>query len=185
MEFRFKLIKNNKIKVVGFICDDNLIETIGIDIKAIKKTGCSEYIIKDKAIYSLEKCIHWNYYIDDYDDISSIIIEARKKGKLLYINKLDLENSENQMYFYINTNVICRQEKSDLISVLNTNGNVLFLRGIYYELWKLLNNPISFDEIMKKMESSSFDAEKTKEALHLLQEKGIVVKNTSFDIDFY
>jgi deoxyhypusine synthase len=68
---------------------------------------------------------------------------------------------------------------------LNTNGNVLILRGIYYELWKILSNPISLDEIMKKMESSNFNAERINEAIHLLQEKGIVIENTSFDIDIY
>jgi hypothetical protein len=185
VEFRFELIKKSKIKINGYICADELIETIGIDIKAIKKSGSSEYIIKDKVIYSLKKCIYWNYYIDDYDDISSIIIEIRKKGKLLYIDKLVLEESKLQPYFYINTNIIGRQEKSGSISVLNTNGNVLILRGIYYELWKILSNPISLDEIMKKMESSNFNAERINEAIHLLQEKGIVIENTSFDIDIY
>ena len=70
-----------------------------------------------------------------------------------------------------------------MYSIFNTNGNIIFLRGIYYHIWNMLLNTHSEDTIINNLYKLDFTKEKVIKSLAELVSRGLIVRTGCDKID--
>ena len=177
----------NTLDIGGCFVDCSKLGMIAINIKLIDNDGNTVELCKNKPIFIYNDFSIWScsFHIDAIIHSPFIaVVEVHSLGNLLYIKKYNLTNvKETVEVYYKNTEVCYRREDQDTISVFNTNGNLLFLRGVYFSLWILLDTPLSLAEIQQKLTKSGYSLEKIEQAISALVSRRLIIKKYQIEID--
>lgn len=186
IKFSVKINNKNLLCICGLF--QNCIEygMVAINIKVIGNNGDIYNKMVDKIILISNEHALWS----DSIDISSIeepiyvIIEVHKSGNQVFIDKYSLKKEEKEEFmYYANSNICYRWENDNTISLFNTNGNLLFLRGIYLDLWKLVQLPITHHMIYENLLSIGYKREKIENAISNFIIRKVIIKISSVDFD--
>ena len=59
--------------------------------------------------------------------------------------------SAKKVFLKANPEIVCREEESDALLFNPENGAIRMLNHVGYEVWKLCDGSLTFDEIVKKI----------------------------------
>lgn len=181
-------IHNNSRVGIG-ICFRNadVYGLIAISMRVVCANGDIHNLLSNRLVYISNNPSFWNDSMLHTFHSSPLkaIVEIHSFGKLLYIQSFALNNNsgENKIYL-LNTDVRWRKENSLVISVFNTNGNLLFLKGIYKDLWEILTTPTKPEEIVDMLMSKGYEESKIKSSINSLIKRGLILEESKENIDY-
>lgn len=160
---------------------------VSINMKVICSNGQIYNLFNNKMLYISSNSSLWADSIRYNFSAKPLkaIIEIHSSGKLLYIKSFPLTKEWlNDKIYILNADICWRRENPHVISVFNTNGNLLFLKGIYKDLWELLMTPAKCENVINAMIMKGYDESKIKFSINSLIMKGLVFEEFESKIEY-
>lgn len=178
--------ENSRVNIGVFFNDFDEYNLVSINMKVVCKNGEICNLLSNKMIYLTRSSSLWADSVQgSFDSVpSKAIVEIHSSGKLLYIQSFSFDSKEQDEKLYIlNTDVCWRREDSSVISVFNTNGNLLFLKGIYKDLWETLIIPIKPQDVIDILSKKGYCESKIKSSVNSLIKRGLVIEERKSNIE--
>lgn len=182
-----KIHDNNKLKVVLCFKGYSAHTVVAINIKIINCNENPFLAVVNKMICVTDEDAIWcdSIKIDEKLVVEKIIVEVHCAGELLYIQDLPINCPKIEEKVYVlNADIRWRYENESTISVFNTNGNLLFLKGVYKDLWEDLLMPISEEKIVSGLLNKGYSQEKIKLAITSLLKRDLIIRENLTNIDY-
>lgn len=182
-----KIHDNNKLKVVIRFKGYSTHTVVAINIKIINCNENPFLAVVNKMVCVTDEDAIWcdSIKIDEKLVAEKIIVEVHCAGELLYIQALPINYPKLEEKVYVlNQDVRWRYENESTISVFNTNGNLLFLKGVYKDLWEDLLTPISKEKIVSVLLNKGYSQEKIKLAVTSLLKRDLIIGEKLTNIDY-
>ena len=160
---------------------------VSINLKIVCDNGETYQLINNKMLFVSNSFSVWADSIPKSFESTPIksIVEIHSSGKLLFIQSFSLTKKEpNDLIYYLNSDVCWRNEDSNVISVFNTNGNLLFLRDIYKDLWEALLMPTNIVDLMDSLSKKGYTESKIKASINSLINRGLIIEKHASIIEY-
>lgn len=157
----------------------NIFNVIALDLKVVSNDGNVFHLFHNKMIRIKNEIAVWAGSAPFlFAKPSKVMVEICGNGKLLYVNSFSTANYNQENIIFINPNVCWRTEDPDTISIFNTNGNLLFLRGIYLDIWEQAKSAVLENELEKILLMKGHDLARIKSALSSLMNRNLILKQS-------
>lgn len=183
IHFNAKQYDSSAVRLIGRFFDAQGIGLLAMDVKAITEQNEIHYLAKNRLYFEQSNTLFLDTILDcNGNSLCSLIIEIHQSGKLLYVNKLNLtEKVPEQIWLLANPNICYRYENENTISLFHTNGNLIYLRGVYYDLWEHLQSPRTITELVVELENKGFCCEQVHSATKALLQREILWESSNKD----
>ena len=165
-------------------------QLVSVSLKVICADGSMVFLLRNKLLFSSSSHSVWSSSFKHGFESAPIkaIVEIHGNGKLLYIQSFPLESPNNcssdEELLFINPDVCWRKECSLSVSVFNTNGNVLFLKGIYFDLWTLLLVPNERASVNRILKEKGYHYDKIQSAIDSLINRGVILSENKINVEY-
>lgn len=163
---------------------------VSVNLKVICAGGDMVFLLRNKMLVCSSSYSIWSSSLKyDYESAPiKAIVEIHGNGKLLYIQSFPLkypnDYSLHEELLFINPDVCWRNECSLSVSVFNTNGNVLFLKGVYLDLWTLLLAPSERTSVNRILKEKGYHEDKIQAAIDSLINRGVIVSESKKNVEY-
>ncbi|MEE0873587.1 MAG: hypothetical protein UIH27_09015 [Ruminococcus sp.] len=160
---------------------------VSVNLKVVCDNGETYQLINNKMLFVSNSFSVWADSILQHFSSTPIksIVEIHSSGKLLFIQSFPLiKKEQNEMSYYLNSDVCWRNEDFDVISIFNTNGNLLFLKGIYKDLWEALLKPINLTDLLVLLLKKGYTESKIKASINSLINRGLILEVNESSIEY-
>lgn len=160
---------------------------VSINLRIVCDNGETYQLINNKMLFVSNVFSVWADSITQHFTSTPIksIVEIHSSGKLLFIQSFDLTKIErNDLIYYLNSDVCWRNEDPNVISVFNTNGNLLFLKGIYRDLWESLLKPTNIADLLDSLSKKGYTESKIKASINSLINRGLILVENESMIEY-
>lgn len=184
---RTNIHNNSRISISVFFRNVADYGLISITMRVICSNGDIHNLLSNRLVYISNNSTFWNDNMAHSFHSSPLkaIVEIHSFGKLLYIQSFILDhNSADDKLYLLNTDVRWRKENPSVISVFNTNGNLLFLKGIYKDLWEILKTPTNPDQVLDMLMNKGYEESKIKSSINSLIKRGLILEESKSNIDY-
>lgn len=181
--------ENSRVKIGVCFSNADGLGLVSVNMKVICKNGYIYNLLNNKKIFISDNSSLWTDSIQykSNDTPVKAIVEIHSSGKLLYIQSFSFNfNNEDQdeILYILNTDVCWRRESPFVISVFNTNGNLLFLKGIYKDLWETLLTPVKPQDAINILLKKGYDQSKINASINSLIKRGLILEEQKSDIEY-
>lgn len=177
---------HNQINICAGFVDCLCYNIISLNIKVVDDNGAKYDLLCNKLLQITENFSVWNYQINAKKIKSPkiVIVEVCSSGKLICIKRFDLNLNKvsDEVLFYRNQDVCFRKEDNSTISLFNTNGNLIFAKGLYYELWNILERPMKKNNILENLIKKNYSEDRIITSLGELTKRNLILKINNTDI---
>ncbi len=160
---------------------------VSINLRIVCDNGETYQLINNKMLFVSNVFSVWADSITQHFTSTPIksIVEIHSSGKLLFIQSFDLTKiGRNDLIYYLNSDVCWRNEDPNVISVFNTNGNLLFLKGIYRDLWEALLKPTNIADLLDSLSKKGYTESKIKASINSLINRGLILEENESMIEY-
>lgn len=178
---------DSRVNIGVFFNNADNLGLVSVNMKIIYRDGKICNLLSNKMLF-ISKCS--SLWMDSIrcafnNEPSRVIVEIHSSGKLLHIQSFSFDsNEQNDMVYILNPDVCWRREDLLVISVFNTNGNLLFLKGIYKDLWETLIVPTKPQDVVNTLSKKGYDQSKIKATINSLIKRGLILEERKSNIDY-